>query len=648
MKCLSRIFIAGLIAVSACVDVYAAPKLPKVEILGKTYYMYVIKKGDSLFGISRDYGWNYDELCKLNPNAVSPLEKGMKLYYPVVEERVEVNTNIDVDKEQTTPLTHFVKRGETVYEISKMYGIPQETIFNLNPGSKTGIREGQTLYLSEENDNTYSASPEYYVIKKGDTLYSVAKSNSTTVAAIMKKNPGVSEKNFRAGDTILLPAKGEGVKSVVKSIEVEKLASFSTIKAGKEDTWDSLSKKTGVDKEDLIEANKGAGSKPKNKSLVTVPNIETRTVEQTVVEEDPREQSADGIAEIYEDVHGIGDITSDRSLKVALLLSEPASRKDLEFSRGFLTGLDNLKNSGLKVNMTIINGNRTSTDVLSELSDVDPDLLILTTEKGIPAYISEFAEVSQTPTVNTFDVKNELYTSNPYMIQLLTPSNYFNDEIAAHLSKDYVGRNLIFVGEDDSNDQLASALKDLWDKSAVRNTSVEGLSGISVNDDSRYLIYGYATKKDDVSELLDAILNLKREHPLADISVIGRPSWIVYDEGSMEDKYHSADVMIPSRFFYDKSSSKAVRFENHYKSMFDREPAKSFPMYAAVGYDTSLYFIPSLLKAELDINAVGNYSDGAQSDFELYRPGNWTGMLNPVVFLVRYTPFDTIEKIAVK
>lgn len=650
MKLFSRIFLAMAVAAFISVDIYAVQKLPTVDILGKTYYMYEIKKGDSMFGISRDFGWNYDELCRLNPKAVSPLEKGMKIYYPV-ENKPEGDDSAGLNTNTAEPLTHLIKRGETVYAISRMYGIPVEEIFRLNPGSNAGIRDGESLILAERKPNADSGNDnvkEFYTIKRGDTLYGVAKSNNTTVAAIMKKNPGISEKNFRAGDTILLPAEGEGLKKVVKEVEVENLTSFSAIKVGKDDTWDSLSKKTGIDKEDLIEANKGSGDKPKKKSIVAVPNIETRTVEQVIVEEDPRELTTDGISDIYEDVHGLADVGGNREFKVALLLSEPASRKDLEFTRGFLTGLDRIKKTGMKVNLTIVNGNRTSTDVLTELSDVDPDLLLLTTEKGIPAYISEYAEISQTPTVNTFDVRNELYATNPYIIQLLTPSNYFNEEIAARVAKDFGGHKLVFAGTEDDNDQLANALKDLWDKSAIRTISVDGLKSAVVKDDVRYLIYGYPTKKDDVDEFLTVVSDLKREHPLADISVIGRPSWIVYDDGAMEEKFHNSDVMIPSRFFYDKDSAQSRSFENHFKSLFDREPAKSFPMYAAVGYDASSFFVPALIKADLDINKIGGYSSGVQSDFEIYRPGNWTGMLNPVVYLVRFTPFNTIEKIIVK
>lgn len=639
-----------LCALFVSLQLSAATKLslPIVEILGKNYYVYAIKKGDSLFGIAKDYGWNYEELRQLNPKAVSPLKKGMKIYYPVAEEPKTDSDKTDVDNNTVQPLTHKVKLGDTVYGISRMYKIPESRIYELNPGSKKGIREGQTLILSKPGVVVDNENADFYTIKKGDTLYAVARAHDTTVAAILKLNPGISENNFRADDIIRMPKKGTGVKSTVKTYEQQNVASFSTYTVEKKDTWDSIAEKTGVDKDDLIEINKASGDKPKNKSVLSIPKIETKVIQKKVAEEDPRELTQDGIAEIYDDVHGLNDSLSAKELKVALLLSEPSVRKDLEFTRGFLTGIQNLKSTGISIALTVIDGSKGSSDVLNELSDVNPDILFLTTDKGIPSYLSEYAEVSQTPMVNTFDVKNELYTSNPYVIQLLTPSNYFNDEIASRMLEDYGDNVLIFAGNADQGDQLALSLKELWDKSKIKNLSIEGLSEYPFREDTKYLIYGYPTRKDDINSLLSAVNKIKSASPLTEISVLGRPNWIIYDDSDMIEKFQEANVNIPSRFYYDKNSSEARRFENIYKSLFDRTPAKSFPMYAGVGYDASMYFLPGMVSAGSDVNSLGEYTNGAQSDFALSRPSNWSGLLNPMVYLVKFTPYGSIEKVPVR
>ena len=120
MKIISKFLMICALMISS-VSANAAPSLPVVEILGKNYYVYEIKKGDSLFGISRAYGWDYDQLQQLNPKAVSPLQKGMKVYYPAEEDAAKTQKVSNKKmQEDCHKLTHIVKRGETVYAISRM------------------------------------------------------------------------------------------------------------------------------------------------------------------------------------------------------------------------------------------------------------------------------------------------------------------------------------------------------------------------------------------------------------------------------------------------------------------------------------------------------------------------------------------------
>ena len=90
------------------------------------------------------------------------------------------------------------------------------------------------------------------------------------------------------------------------------------------------------------------------------------------------------------------------------------------------------------------------------------------------------------------------------------------------------------------------------------------------------------------------------------------------------------------------------RFGIEYKALFDREPAKSFPVYSALGYDTAKYFIKSFGDTKGDFNAFSRSSESVQSDFEMRRQNNWTGIVNPLVYVVKFTPYDTVERIIVE
>ncbi len=646
MKKALKVIIFILCLLQADLMSQAAPKLSTVEIVGEKYYVYETKKGDSMFGISRQFGWDDAILQRLNPSAVSPLPKGMKIYYPVTENRATTIPSDGIGSLEMTPLKHLVKRGETVYQISRIYNIPIEKIYKLNPSSRKGIKEGELLTLNESTGELLPDAPVYYTVKKGDTLFGLARARNTTVAAIMKQNPGISASNFKAGDVIKLPAEGTGVKMVTEKVESKNLESFSTYKAEKNDTWSTISDKTGTDEDDLRAANQGI-TIPKKNAIIAVPEVHVDTVEREVPSEDPREATSEGITEIYEDIHNITDADQQQSVRIALLLTEPSSRRDLEFTRGFLTGVDKLKHSDGKINIKVMDATRNSSDLLTELEAFAPNLIFTSTEKNLPSYLAEYSEISQTPMVNVFDVKDETYTKNPYVIQLLTPSAYFNDEVAGYIFDRYGEYELVFYGDEES-DQLGTSLSGMWDRKKVLNLTKEGMLNKDFGDGTiKYILYGNVTSKGDISSMLEAVAEVKQKYPLADISVLGRPNWIVHDT-TLEEEFHNADVLIPSRFYFDKSESSSKSFISMYKSLYGHGPIKSFPLYAAVGYDCAVYFIEEMLDKSNDINSFGHSTSSVQSDIQLNRISNWSGLINPCVYLVRYTPYNSIEKIVVR
>ena len=152
MKINSRIIPLIGVATLGLPIVASEPRLPKVEILGKEYYYHEIKKGESIYGIAKNYGWDLNELVRLNPNTASEMEKGNRLYYPTGKETVVTTpTDTIADEEiEYEPIRHVVKKGETVYSISRQYNIPLETIYAAYPNAKYGIKAGETLEIQQK------------------------------------------------------------------------------------------------------------------------------------------------------------------------------------------------------------------------------------------------------------------------------------------------------------------------------------------------------------------------------------------------------------------------------------------------------------------------------------------------------------------
>lgn len=641
MKIILRRASAMLLSIFFILTLYAE-NLPVTELLGSKYYVYECKKGDTLFGIARANGWDDEELKRINPTAISPLKKGVKIYYPVNE-----NTNTDKTKKisGSGELRHIVKRGETVYSISKSYGVPVETIYKLNPTSKSGIQAGSELLIrskksGEKSPNTGNAV--FYTIKPGDTLYSVGQAYNVSVSALMDYNPGVSESNFKAGEIIKLPPRGTGVLVSTEKVTETSVEGFDTYEVKKDETWNSVAQKNGISEETLKEANPELKNL-KNKQVISIPIVKTEDVEKEIEIADPREITNAGIKEIYDELHLISDSIDGNAIKVAVILESGTAKKDVEFTRGMLAGINKLKKSPYKISLKVINGVKWDADTEKELNEFNPTIVFNTYDKQIPENIIRYANENKVYMVNVFDLKSTDYTTDPYIVQMLTPSTLFNENIAAYLYEKYGDYKIVFAGDPDSDDMLAESLRKTWDSSMVKKARLEDINPSRFDPNGKYIIYGTSVKKNEIEKLLGQISDIKENSPFADIITLGRPNWILYDE-SLSSELHKANAMIPSRFYIDKDSENIRKFNMQYKSLFNRTPAKSVPLYAATGYDASLYFIPQLASNKGDLNNFTPNYDMVQSAFDLKRVSNWGGFLNPPVFLINFTPFNTVDK----
>lgn len=625
----------------------AGVNLPKVEILGSEYYCYEVKKGDSLYGIAKQLGWDLNELVRLNPKTVSNLIKGAKLYYPISEKR-DKNDSAETDLSDlpVEPITHLVKKGETVYSISRLYKVPVDAIYESNPSSKFGIKADEILNIPQSGKNVEKGDFIYYKVKSGDTLYGVSKTYHTTVADILAANPGIDEANFRSGDNIRIPALSNIDNTKTEIVERETLGSMKNYKVEKNDSWESIAKKTGVTEDQLKSANTQTRELKKNE-VIAVPVIEKVEVATEVRIEDPRELTKEGRAELYDSIHQILPQAQRLDcVNVALLMDNPNSKLDTEFTRGFLLALDEMKQEDFKISLKVIDGRISPDDVTDQLDDFEPNLIFSTADKAFPAFLADYGDTNHVEVINVFDVKNELYQDNPCMIQLLPPSNYFNDEIVDFVKGKFGDRILIIAGDQDENDQTVASLSSSW-TSPVVEFSLEELDVYDFSDSDNYIIYACPTKKEDILQVVNAAARGHNETPMSDISVIGRPNWITMTS-ALEDKFYSADVYIPTRFYFDEDQPESKAFLEKFQETYGHSPVKSFPMYAVTGYDVARYFIPSTAFNLGDINKGMLDMDLLQTDYSLQRVSNWGGFINPTCFMLRFSPSESMERINVR
>ena len=137
-------------------------------------------------------------------------------------------------------ITYIVKKGDTLYSIANRYNISVDELKRINNLTSNTLSIGQMLKLSDVvQDDSNNQLNNTYTVKSGDTLYKIATQNNTTVD-ILKELNNLSSNTLSIGQVLKLPS--------TEIIEIPSTTITYTIKLG--DTLYSIAKKydTTVDK----------------------------------------------------------------------------------------------------------------------------------------------------------------------------------------------------------------------------------------------------------------------------------------------------------------------------------------------------------------------------------------------------------------
>lgn len=138
---------------------------------------YVVKKGDFLYQIAKKYNTTVDEIKKLNNLSSNTLKIGQNLLIPAKK----TSTSTTPVEDNTT--IYIVKKGDSLYQIAKKNNTTVAKIKKLNNLKSDILSINQELKIPK-------SSEEYilYTVKKGDSLYQISKRYNTTVDEIKKLN----------------------------------------------------------------------------------------------------------------------------------------------------------------------------------------------------------------------------------------------------------------------------------------------------------------------------------------------------------------------------------------------------------------------------------------------------------------------------
>jgi LysM repeat protein/ABC-type branched-subunit amino acid transport system substrate-binding protein len=586
----------------------------KTLVNGRIYYIHTVRKGHTLYSISKAYEVTQEEIKNANPEVdVLNLVEGLAIRIPEVKS--DQAAVYPVNKEDFH--AHDVKRGQTVYSLSKKYDVDPEVIYHYNPWAREGIKPDQTVWIPKKKDllDVSEANIEYYyyTVKEKDTLYTIARTYGVSVAQVIDANPELRN-GLRSGQTLRIPK----IQTVDRELTLT----------------------------DSIPTDVPCITPEQNTFNVALmlPFFAAFNVEELEVPTDTLAEEGTYVPQ-----------QRQQGLR---------GKYFAEFYEGFILALDSLKQTGLSVILQVKDTERDTLrtkKLIREISQQQPDLIIGPVYSEDVNIAGRYARSGGIQLVSPLSTRTSLVEGNPNIIQIIPSKEAESYAMANYIKTFKKGRIILVRGMD------SVSVKNSWrfKKYLLENMPVDESGKALYFQDCRLndSLNNHLTKvlsreeenllvvfSDDESSVNSLIMTLIQRASLYPVVLFGLPSWSTWTNIDL-NFFHSLQLHIVSPFYTDYSDPAVKNFLKKCRRMYGYEPYEISPLgynFSMLGYDIGFYFLSAL--QQYGKNFI-HCLDQVDADLLLtkfnFQKAGYGGFMNNSFSVIRYRNDFAVEKIQI-
>ncbi len=615
----------------------------KVVISGVTYYIHLVKKGETIYSISRAYGISTEELLKENPPVVNGLQEGQNII---------INASLISSATASQPfpypgtarneskfIYHKLQAGETIYFLSKTYSVSENEIVKSNPGIDINklplgfeIAIPRKEFMNEKQTFTNQETKAYYhKVNKGETMASIAHQYGLTVRELRRGNRDI--RFPQVGDYLRIPGmKPREVKTALPVIA-------DTVPVIPEDKVVYLEKPSELNR---IKSLSG--------SLDVAVLLPFYLPENSRLTENDSSNSLKG-KKIFKVENHSDDWIYPRSLGF------------VEMYEGILLAADTLRAMGLNINIhtfDIKNDTMGVTSLIGSGKLDHMDLIIGPVHTSNLAIVASYAGGLGIPVVSPVQLSNNNVLQNHPFLFLASSSLEVAQNAIARKMRDFYNCNFVLIHSDQEEEnqditrfrnlilnELSSIipfeeirLKDMifYSRSVFGNDSINRLAHALSERTSNVVIIA----SDDTPVMSESITDIHTLSRKYDLTVFGYPSMRYLD--NLDHKIcFDLGLMIYSPYWIDYTQKDVLKFNSDFRTKFLTEPTEM--SYAWQGYDILYYFLSGLAmygKEFISHPEIHN-PDLLHTEFDFRHKTNNDGFENQKLFLIRYSKYYDLE-----
>ncbi len=512
---------------------------------------------------------------------------------------VKISTEL-VNRDGLSFFVHHVEKKQTLFSIAKAYNVVVNVILEDNPALRSGIKEGDLVYIRN------SAAPK-----------------ETVLPETPKENPAKEE-----------AVKTEMLKHTVRWYE----------------TLESIAKLYNVSVESIVAANSLTGSELNTRQVLQIPSSEPASGAKEI-------SATSGYVPLRQSI--FKEHKSNGNHTVSLVLpfdsksfeTNPGNNNYLDFYQGFLLAVNDMRVKGMSMDLRVFDTkDYTNSSMIAQSGRLDGSELVIG-----PVFSSEiegligYTKDKRIPLVSPMDPDSEKFVeNNSNFFQVSVPVKDQQEELLNSVPS---GSHVAIFYEESSLDiSLVNLSKEILTLKGIPFTSLSYnlLKGRSVY--SALLSKLDATKENSVivisnseafvSDMLRN-LNLINTRSGYKITLYGTPRWRNFENVDI-NYYHSMNLHISLQYNVNYSSDDVKVFLSKYRALFGTEPSP----YAFQAYDLGLYFLGALYNYGPDfVDYLNEFNSGnlLQSSYKFVREGRVNGFINRRSRLIIYRPDYSIE-----
>jgi LysM repeat protein len=645
---------------------------------------HTVAKGETVIQIAQKYKVTPYDIYKLNPDAQAGIKESDVLLIPSVAQANPApskNTTVSSAK----PATHTAKAKETLYSISKQYGVTVDALMAANPALSQGLKIGQTIKIpggsgqiaaavtasptpvpvkpavsasttttATSTKTTTSGNVSYHVVEPKETKFGIAKRYGMTVAELEQRNPGI-EKNLPVGFRLTVAGSGASetrTETVSKPaskvtetnsqtvydtqvVKTQKKTGYANYEVKPKETIYSLTQMFGITEKELVDLNPVLKDGLKVGMILKVPGKGSITAERTDVDDLTKNISTKDKKQLVLLLpFNASKIQGDTLKSLSERLKKDAFlNMTLDFYAGALVAIDSAKALGLNIDVKIYDSEESKAN--SNISTVINGNNFREVDAVIGPFYQQHAERAA-DLLNSADIpvisplSKETGKSYANLYQAMPSTDAGKLAMLEYLMSK--NGNIIVV-----NDPKRSSGKDFITKNCpdakfvtldeIGNISVESLKSLLVKDRKNYVVLD-TEKTGMILSTTNLMLNEMSNFPMQ-LVILEPNETLDYDEVSMK-RLTILKLLYPS-MTRENHSADAMAFDNDF-----RKDNKIFPsQYAVRGFDVTF---DTMLRLSQDKtfaqSAASDKTEQVESKFAYAQNGD--GFVNKGVYILEY------------